>query len=82
MHNKETCHICKQSEMVKRIQSKLPEREAKEFRDFVNEYVNIEMDLNYHQAIMDGSWPSAVEQLTDALEKAKRIRHGEKHART
>ena len=73
-HNKKTCHVCKESAMFNRILSRLPKREAKELREFLNYYVNIAMDLNYHQAIMDGSWPSAVEQLTEALEKAKKIR--------
>lgn len=34
-------------------------------------YWNTEFDLDYLNAIMDGSWPSAVEQLESAFERAK-----------
>ena len=36
-------------------------------------WAQISEDLNYNEAILDGSWPSAVEQLERALIKAKEI---------
>jgi hypothetical protein len=39
-------------------------------------------DLAYLQCIFDGSWPSAVEQLEEALAKAKTIREKKNDKRT
>lgn len=39
-----------------------------------NENANIEFDLNYYQAIFDGSWPQAVPILEDTLKKVKALK--------
>ena len=41
---------------------------------FYEQYCNEGLDANVNQAILDGSWPSAVEQLEEALTRAKTIR--------
>jgi hypothetical protein len=41
---------------------------------FYEQYCNEGLDANVNQAVLDGSWPSAVEQLEEALRKAKTIR--------
>lgn len=33
--------------------------------------LDIEMDRDYYKSILDGDWPSSVELLTQALERAK-----------
>lgn len=52
-----------------------------EMRSLIKEMLeyecNIGSDLNYLQAIMDGSWPTSVRQLTEALDKAKEIHKDE-----
>ena len=45
--------------------------------DFINRWMNEGMDSGVAHAILDGSWPSAVEQLEEALEKAKKMRESE-----
>lgn len=42
-----------------------------------NENANLGFDLDCDQAILDGYWPSAEEQLTIALEKARSIKKKE-----
>ena len=54
------------------IAEKLPAGDRKFMVDFYNYHINVESDLEYHQCILDGSWPSAVTILTRALEDAKR----------
>ena len=39
-----------------------------------DELVNTQEDLNYHQAILDGSWPQATKILLRSLKKARAIR--------
>lgn len=35
--------------------------------------INLEQDLNYHQAILNGSWPSSRRIMLDCLLKMERI---------
>lgn len=44
------------------------------FIDYLNHLSDVEDELNYHKAIMNGSWPSAVEKLQSALDNAKKLR--------
>lgn len=66
------CRLCVYSRKVDGI---IERRNVDELIELVKELMNtnycIGEDLNYHQCIMDGSWPSAVQQLEKALEKAK-----------
>jgi hypothetical protein len=58
-----------------RIISAIPAPADREFMEqFYEQYCNEGMDANVNQAILDGSWPSAVEQLEEALIKAKQKR--------
>ena len=43
--------------------------------ELMNHLCDVEADLNYHQVIMDGSWPSSVEQLQKALKRARKVKH-------
>lgn len=36
-----------------------------------NDICNISMDANYNECILDGSWPSSIRQLEEALVKAR-----------
>lgn len=39
--------------------------------DFINRWINEGQDAAVNKAILDGTWPSALEWLEGALEKAK-----------
>lgn len=47
-------------------------------RDLHEQLCNTEEDLNYLQVVFDGSWPTAVEQLTKALERAKTLKESDR----
>lgn len=57
----------------KAINPQTPEAEDA-FYEMLEAWEDAETDASYYRAILDGSWPSAVEQLTEALEKAKALR--------
>lgn len=66
------CWICWQSIVVTHV------KESADFGlmaelidDLLDCYVREADDNSYHQAILDGLWPSAVQQLEAALIKAK-----------
>lgn len=59
------CQLCKD---IKH----LSERGVSE--EFMDRWLNEGMDADYNAAILDGSWPHAVERLQHALEKAIKIR--------
>ncbi|UAV89618.1 hypothetical protein [Pseudomonas phage COT4] len=50
--------------------------------DFLDRYLNEGLDAGYNQAVLDGTWPSSVELLTSALERAINIRSGKNDATT
>jgi hypothetical protein len=39
--------------------------------DLMNQLVQVEEDLSYHEVVLNGSWPSSVEILERALATAK-----------
>lgn len=45
----------------------------KTLEEFSDLWLNISEDLNYHQVILDGSWPTAPEQLRQGLARARKI---------
>lgn len=47
---------------------------AESLEELLNQLCYAESELEYLQVIMDGSWPSAVEQLRTALKRAKNRR--------
>jgi hypothetical protein len=52
------------------INPQTPEAEDA-FNEMLCAWEDAETDLSYYRVILDGSWPTSVEQLTVALEKAK-----------
>jgi len=46
--------------------------------EFRNRWIEESMDNDFNRAILDGSWPYAVEWLQAALEKAIKIREEQK----
>jgi hypothetical protein len=70
------CDICKEDERVDAI---IAARDVDELIKLVNQQrdkmANIDDDLDYHKCILNGSWPSAVEILGKALERAKKLQN-------
>jgi DNA-binding NtrC family response regulator len=66
------CELCVYS---REVREKIERRDVNELikviEDLMNANYNVGFDLDYYKCIMDGSWPSAVEQLEAALERAK-----------
>ena len=58
-----------------RVLGIIEKRDVNELITLVNDLedyrLDLEADIEYYHCIMDGSWPSSVEQLTNALDKAK-----------
>jgi hypothetical protein len=46
-------------------------REREVSHDFIDRYMNDSIDAGYNQAVLDGSWPNAIEVLEHALQQAK-----------
>jgi hypothetical protein len=69
-----TCQLCVRS---RRIEKAKRNGGVKVLRDLVDELHNAlcetEDDLDYNKCILNGSWPQAVEILTQSLERAKEI---------
>lgn len=68
---------CSQCERYRKIKKALAFEDVEELKQIVNELLDsvmfLEEDLDYKNCILDGSWPSAVEQLKKALKKAEKI---------
>jgi orotate phosphoribosyltransferase len=66
------CNICAYSRKVSAV---IATRDADQLIGVVNELMNATYnmgeDLSYTQCVLNGSWPSSVRQLEEALEKAK-----------
>lgn len=77
MPDKERVRTCKCPLCLRhrRMDSLIKRGNRKQLCEAVEELLDhlcdVEADLNYHQVIMDGSWPSAVEQLQKSLKRAK-----------
>lgn len=71
------CDICKHGNRFYEIIAMLPEDAKQWMSRHYDTFLSISEDLSYRCAIMDGTWPSAVEQLTRALAEAKRLRADE-----
>lgn len=69
-----TCALCEYSRKVDAIiESRDPDKLIELVRELHNTNYNIGADLEYCQCVLNGSWPSAVEQLELALTRAKQI---------
>jgi transcriptional regulator of acetoin/glycerol metabolism len=66
------CKYCKRSQEIDAI---IASRDVDELVKLIRETqeyeANIALDLEVCEAVLDGSWPGAVEQLERALVKAK-----------
>jgi hypothetical protein len=51
--------------------AKLPAEDSAWLSSLGDEFLDVGADLNYYQAIHDGSWPSAVYVLEHALIRAR-----------
>jgi len=60
-----TCE-CNDCQMIGRfadIRAKLPEEDAKYLSDFLDFYFSETSDKEYYEAVIDGSWPGAVDVM-------------------
>lgn len=64
------CEICLYSREYKKHIATVPEPARTFFSEMLERLWNVEFELDYHQAIADGSWPSAVPTLRNWLAKA------------
>lgn len=61
-----TCDRCNQYNKWKPLENFLKDKDEnllEIFEDMVSTIIHTEMDLNYEQAIIDNTWPSAREQM-------------------
>jgi hypothetical protein len=66
------CTICKYSRKVEGvIERRDPDELIAVVKELMDASYNMGHDLDYANCVLDGSWPSAVEQLERALERAK-----------
>lgn len=65
------CNTCKEAEKFFTIIKQLPEEDQKWMEDFYSNVDGERLDANVNEAILDGSWPSAIDQLEASLHKAK-----------
>lgn len=65
------CELCVRGKRLRSVAGKLDEDDAKWLIDFGAEFLHVRMDRSYYKAIMDGSWPSSVETLEQALKRAR-----------
>lgn len=42
--------------------------------EFLDRYLNEGLDAEYNEAVLDGTWPTSVELLTSALQRAQQKR--------
>jgi hypothetical protein len=70
------CELCKRNRKFEGFLKKYPF--TKNDTEFLNKiYLDLNMtefELNHREAILDGSWPQAVEILERSLEEAKKFR--------
>lgn len=69
------CDLCKRHRKFEKFLKKYPfSQEDKKFLDKLYEDLNMtEFELDYREAILDGSWPQAKKILERSLEEAKKI---------
>jgi hypothetical protein len=69
------CDFCKLSRRIDKVKAG---RSLKAMRSMIDElallYLDTSDDRDYQRVILDGSWPTAVEQLEAALVRAKERR--------
>ena len=75
------CNWCKRYKQFKRVieNPKLTPFERKFIDKLFDDLNHVEADLNYKECILEGDWPSAVEQLELALARAKNKRAADRN---
>jgi hypothetical protein len=70
------CRLCKRNRKFERFLKKYPfTKKDTEFLNKIYDDLNMtESELNHREAVLDGSWPQAVEILERSLEEAKKFR--------
>ena len=65
------CQTCKDIQRMRAVTSQLNELDTEFLHGLMARLMQTEMDLNWHQAIADGSWPNSVEILRGWLRNAQ-----------
>ncbi len=76
MGNEKKCEseLCKLNALrTKALESDDIEVVKEALKKFSDLWLNVDEDLNYHMCILDGSFPSAPEQLRRGLAKARKL---------
>ena len=68
------CDRCQYSREVKKMLDGLEPEKRKFFEIMYEGLLNTQSDLDYQNAIMDGSWPNAIPILQNALIRARNHR--------
>lgn len=64
-----TCQTCATMQSHKEHIAALPEQHQAYFYELVEHLYNVQADLDWYKAVLNGSWPSSKEILTAALQK-------------
>lgn len=65
--------ICRRAQTMRSLfRQDLPLEARKFIKSLLNDLCCAEADADYFRCVLSGDWPTAVEQLTAALEQAKR----------
>lgn len=65
------CAVCQNNRAHAKHLLNIPESERPFFENVYDDLLNTKFDLDYYKAIMDGSWPSSVSILEEAIKRAK-----------
>lgn len=65
------CEVCLLLRRMHAIQDKLSAEDAQFLGNFLDNWVNDQMDLEWYKAVADGSFPDAAKTLEGWLERAK-----------
>ena len=57
------CRVCDRHDQFIKDLEKIPEEHRAFVQDLYDQLVDVEMDLNYYQCIVNGSWPNADEVI-------------------
>lgn len=68
------CKICVDGREYERIIAQLPTSDREWMEQYYEQCCNEGLDAGVNQAILDGTWPSAVEILEHSLLKAQQYR--------
>ena len=65
------CRVCERNKVFAEKLDLLPEPQRAYWESLYEDLCHAEMDNNYHDAILQGHWPSGKEVLLYALDKYK-----------